>query len=270
MVQENTVIKDRLSKLREVMKREGIDYYLMPTSDFHNSEYSADFFKVREYFSNFDGSYGTLVVSREEAGLWTDGRYFIQAQNQLAGTGVDLFRMMEAGVPTIEEYLKNNMKNGQVLGFDGRVISTSIGENFEKELKDKNVSLKIDLDLAQEIWTDRPSLPCHDMFIIPEELCGKSFKEKLSDVRQAMKENGTKHYLLSKLDDIMWLTNLRGNDVECNPVALSYAYITEDDFVLFVQGKEITAEVKAYCDKEGIELKDYHELKSFLEKAERS
>ena len=168
MGQENTVIKDRLSKLREVMKREGIDYYLMPTSDFHNSEYSADFFKVREYFCNFDGSNGTLVVSSDEAGLWTDGRYFIQAENQLAGTGVVLFRMMEAGVPTINEYLKENMKDGQVLGFDGRVIATSIGEDFEKNLAEKNVSLKIDMDLAEEIWTDRPALPCHDMFIVPE------------------------------------------------------------------------------------------------------
>ena len=260
MPAENTVIKDRLLRLRNKMKEEGIDYYMMPTSDFHNSEYSADFFKVREYFCGFDGSNGTLVVSESEAGMWTDGRYFIQAENQMKGTGVVLFKMLEPGVPTITEYLMKNMKEGQVLGFDGRVVSTSIGENLEKKLSEKNVTLKFDKDLAEDVWTERPALPCHDMYVLPDDLCGMSFKEKLTVVREKMAEKGCKFYLLSKLDDIMWLTNLRGNDVECNPVALSYAIITENEFTLFVQGKEITDSVKAYCDKEGIILKDYHSL----------
>ena len=260
MSAENTVIKDRLLRLRNKMKEEGIDYYMMPTSDFHNSEYSADFFKVREYFCGFDGSNGTLVVSADEAGMWTDGRYFIQAENQMKGTGVVLFKMLEPGVPTITEYLLNNMKEGQVLGFDGRVVSTSIGESLEKKLSEKNVTLKFDKDLAENVWTERPALPCHDMYVLPDDLCGMSFKEKLTVVREKMAEKGCKFYLLSKLDDIMWLTNLRGNDVECNPVALSYAIITENEFTLFVQEKEITDSVKAYCDKEGIILKDYHSL----------
>ncbi|MBP3278076.1 MAG: aminopeptidase P family N-terminal domain-containing protein, partial [Butyrivibrio sp.] len=121
---ENTVVKERIKRLREEMAKNGIDYYMMPTSDFHNSEYSADFFKVREYFCGFDGSNGTLLVSRDDAKMWTDGRYFIQAENQMKGTGVDLMKMLEAGVPTISEYLLANMEKGQVLGFDGRVIST--------------------------------------------------------------------------------------------------------------------------------------------------
>ena len=265
MAYENTEIKGRLANLRKKMAELSVDYYMMPTSDFHNSEYSADFFKVREYFCGFDGSNGTLVVSKDEAGMWTDGRYFIQAENQMKGTDVALFKMMNPGVPTISEYLVKNMKSGQTLGFDGRVISTSIGEDLEKKLSDKGVSFKIDKDLAEDVWTDRPELPCHDMYVLSDELCGKSFKEKLFDVRKKMEEYGTKAHLLSKLDDIMWLTNLRGNDVECNPVALSYAYITMDQFVLFVQSKEVTAEVKDYCHKVGIELKDYHELTSFLE-----
>lgn len=265
MAYENTEIKGRLANLRKKMAELSVDYYMMPTSDFHNSEYSADFFKVREYFCGFDGSNGTLVVSKDEAGMWTDGRYFIQAENQMKGTDVALFKMMNPGVPTISEYLVKNMKSGQTLGFDGRVISTSIGEDLEKKLSDKGVSFKIDKDLAEDVWTDRPELPCHDMYVLSDELCGKSFKEKLSDVRKKMEEYGTKAHLLSKLDDIMWLTNLRGNDVECNPVALSYAYITMNQFVLFVQSKEVTADVKDYCHKVGIELKDYHELTSFLE-----
>ncbi|MDC7294070.1 aminopeptidase P family protein [Butyrivibrio sp. DSM 10294] len=264
MSYENTVIKERLKNLRAKMQENGIDYYMMPTSDFHNSEYSADFFKVREYFCGFDGSNGTLVVSKDHAGMWTDGRYFIQAENQMKGTGVELFKMMNPGVPTIEEFLEKNMKDGESLGFDGRVISTSIGEKLEKKLSHKNVTFKIEKDLAEEVWTDRPELPCHDMYVLSDELCGKSFAEKLADLRKAMSEYGTTSHLLSKLDDIMWLTNLRGNDVECNPVALSYAYVTDSEFVLFVQAKEVTPEVKAYCDRVGIVLKDYHELTAFL------
>ncbi|SFB73409.1 aminopeptidase P family protein [Butyrivibrio sp. YAB3001] len=264
MSYENTVIKERLKNLRAKMQEYGIDYYMMPTSDFHNSEYSADFFKVREYFCGFDGSNGTLVVSQDHAGMWTDGRYFIQAENQMKGTGVELFKMMNPGVPTIEEFLFDNMKEGQTLGFDGRVVSTSIGERLEKKLSDKKVNFRIDKDLAEEVWTERPALPCHDMYVLSDELCGRSFKEKLSDVRAKMEKAGAKAHLLSKLDDIMWLTNLRGNDVECNPVALSYAYITMDEFILFVQEKEVTEEVRKYCDKVGIVLKDYHEIMSFI------
>ncbi|MBQ9305469.1 aminopeptidase P family protein [Butyrivibrio sp.] len=264
MAKENTVIKDRLEKLRATMAKNGIDYYIMPTSDYHNSEYSADFFKVREYFCGFDGSNGTLVVSQNFAGMWTDGRYFIQAENQMKGTGVELFKMLNPGVPTIAEFLFDNMKDGETLGFDGKVISTSVGENYEKKLSGKAVKYKIDKDLAEDVWTDRPALPCHDMYVLSDELCGRSFKEKLANVRSKMREFGATAHLLSKLDDIMWLTNLRGSDVECNPVALAYAYITFDRFVLFVQKKEVTDEVRAYCDKVGIELKDYHEVMNFI------
>ncbi|MEE3494457.1 MAG: aminopeptidase P family N-terminal domain-containing protein, partial [Butyrivibrio sp.] len=238
METENKIIKNRLEQLRKKMKENGIDYYMIPTSDFHNSEYAADFFKTREYFCGFDGSNGTLVVSDKEAGLWTDGRYFIQAENQLAGTGVILYKMGEEGVPSIDEYLEDKMNLGEVLGFDGRVVSAEIGEELEKRLKNKKAEFKIGKDLAEEVWTDRPALPCHDMYVLSDELCGKSFKEKLNDVRARMKKYGTSMHLLSKLDDIMWLTNLRGNDVECNPVALSYAIITDDMFILFVQKEE--------------------------------
>lgn len=264
---ENTVIRERLKKLRSAMEKNGIDYYMMPTSDFHNSEYSADFFKVREYFCGFDGSNGTLLVSQTVAGMWTDGRYFIQAENQMKGTGVVLYRMLEPGVPTINEYLAANMKEGQTLGFDGRVVSTSIGEELEKKLSACKGKLRIDKDLANDIWTERPSLPCHEMYVLPDELCGMSFKDKLSCVRDKMREYDTEFYILSKLDDIMWLTNLRGNDVECNPVALAYAVITKDDFTLFVQKEEVTDAVRDYCEKQDIAILGYDELISFIRDA---
>jgi Xaa-Pro aminopeptidase len=174
--------------------------------------------------------------------------------------------MGNPGVPTIADFLSDNMKEGQVLGFDGRVVSAGIGENLEKKLSDKKVTFKFDKDLADEVWTDRPSLPCHDMYILPDDLCGKTYTEKLSDVRKKMAEYKTTSYLLSKLDDIMWLTNLRGDDVECNPVALAYAFITMDKFVLFVQKDEVTDDIKAYCDKCKIELEDYHNVLSYVEK----
>ncbi|WP_035780210.1 aminopeptidase P family protein [Butyrivibrio sp. LB2008] len=264
METENKIIKNRLEQLRKKMKENGIDYYMIPTSDFHNSEYAADFFKTREYFCGFDGSNGTLVVSDKEAGLWTDGRYFIQAENQLAGTGVILYKMGEEGVPSIDEYLEDKMNLGEVLGFDGRVVSAEIGEELEKRLKNKKAEFKIGKDLAEEVWTGRPALPCHDMYVLSDELCGKSFKEKLNDVRAKMKKYGTSMHLLSKLDDIMWLTNLRGNDVECNPVALSYAIITDDMFILFVQKEEVTDEVRAYCEKNDIVLKEYAEYAEYM------
>lgn len=260
----NQMIMDRLKELRSKMAENGIDYYMMPTSDYHNSEYSADFFKVREFFSNFSGSNGTLVVSANWAGLWTDGRYFIQAEREIDGTGVTLYRMLDKGVPTIREYLSEQMQKGQCLGFDGLVNAADILVDFEETLKEKQITFRYDLDLAADIWKDRPALPCTKVYLLSDELCGRSFQEKLQEVRQQMKEAGAKTHFLSKLDDIMWLTNLRADDVECNPVALSYCLVTEDCFYLFLQKKALTPEVEAYAGKNGILLEDYHSVVDFL------
>lgn len=264
----NKVIQDRLSALREKMAANGIDYYLMPTSDYHNSEYSADFFKAREYFCGFTGSNGTLVVSKDWAGMWTDGRYFIQAEREMKGTGVTLYKMGEEGVPTISEYLFDNMANGQVLGFDGKVVPAREGLSYENKLKKKQIKIKFDKDLAGEVWEDRPALPCNPIYVLSDELCGKSFEEKLSDVRSVMKKENAKAYLLCKLDDICWLTNLRGNDVECNPVILSYLFITEKTVNMFVQFEELNDEVRAYCEKNGIGLVAYNRIISWLDEYE--
>lgn len=260
----NQMIMDRLKELRNKMAENGIDYYMMPTSDYHNSEYSADFFKVREFFSNFSGSNGTLVVSANWAGLWTDGRYFIQAEREIDGTGVTLYRMLDKGVPTIKEYLSEQMQKGQCLGFDGLVNAADILVDFEETLKEEQITFRYDLDLAADIWKDRPALPCTKVYLLSDELCGRSFQEKLQEVRQQMKEAGAKTHFLSKLDDIMWLTNLRADDVECNPVALSYCLVTEDCFYLFLQKKALTPEVEDYAGKNGILLEDYHSVVDFL------
>ncbi|SEL50843.1 MULTISPECIES: aminopeptidase P family protein [unclassified Butyrivibrio] len=264
----NDLIMGRLSALREKMAANGIDYYLMPTSDYHNSEYSADFFKAREYFCGFTGSNGTLVVSADWAGMWTDGRYFIQAEREMEGTGVTLYKMGEEGVPTISEYLSENMKNGQVLGFDGKVVPAREGLAYEKKLKKNQVKIKFDKDLAGEVWSERPALPCNPIYVLSDELCGKSFADKLADIRKVMEEEKANAYLLCKLDDICWLTNLRGNDVECNPVILSYLFITKKSVSMFVQIEELNDEVRAYCANNGIEIISYDRIINWLDEYE--
>ena len=261
---ENKVIQDRLALLRQVMAENGIDFYMMPTADFHNSEYVNDYFKVREYFSNFSGSNGTLLVWQEGAGLWTDGRYFVQAKKQLAGTTIKLFRMLDEGVPTIEEFLKEQMKEGQTLGFDGRVISVQNGKKYEKALEEKKITFTYEKDLAESIWTDRPSFPAGKVTVLEEEVVGKSVEEKLKEVREKLKEEGAKCFLLSKLDDLMWLFNIRGCDVECNPVAMSYAYLTEEETVLFIQDKALDDSVKKYFENHGIRIREYNDIMTFL------
>lgn len=262
---ENQVIRERLTALRTQMKSAGIDYYMIPSGDFHNSEYAAEYFHTRAWFSGFTGSSGTLVLSQNWAGLWTDGRYFIQAERQLEGTGIDLFRMREKDVPTIKAYLAEHMSERQVLGFDGRVVSTQFGEELKEALSRKEIKLRYDQDLAGKVWTDRPALPCHPIYVLDDALCGKSFAEKLSDIRKVMAESKARAHLLCKLDDIAWLTNLRGNDVECNPVFLSYLFITEKNCYLFVQFDELTDEVRHYAQESGITLVEYSRILSWID-----
>lgn len=261
----NQRICDRLAALRAVMKENGVDWYMVPTADFHNSEYVDAYFKVREYLCNFSGSNGTLIVGEKEAGLWTDGRYFIQAERELEGTGVTLYRMLEDGVPTKEEFLADRMESGQTLGFDGRVVDTRFGLKLEEALKEKEIRFAYDKDLADLVWTDRPGLPCHPVTVLDEKICGKTVEEKLSMVRAKMEELKVGGHFLSKLDDLMWLLNIRGSDVECNPVALSYAFLTKDSCDYFIQEGEVTAQLREHAAKYGVTLHPYGEAISWLE-----
>ncbi len=262
----NAVIQKRLGLIREEMKKEGIAYYMIPTSDFHNSEYVDDYFKAREYFSGFTGSNGTLIVGQEMAGLWTDGRYFIQAAQELEGTGVDLFRMQEEGVPEIPDFLYGEMEDGQTLGFDGRAVSCKEGRKLEEKLaKGKGIKINYGMDLASRVWTDRSELPCHKITVLPEEISGESTAEKMEEVRKKIREAGAEYLLLSKLDDLMWLLNIRGNDVECNPVALSYGFLTQEEMYFFIQEQEVTEEFAKYAEENHIRVKRYEDITAFLE-----
>lgn len=259
-----SIYKTRIEQMKELLAKEEIDFYLVPTADFHNSEYVNDYFKVRKFLSGFTGSNGTLVISQKETGLWTDGRYFVQAEKELAGSGIVLYRMAEEGVPTIEEYLDQNVTEGQTIGFDGRVVDATFGKKLETMLADRHVKFAYEKDVADALWTDRPAMPATKVWAVPENITGKTAQEKLLQVRAEMKKEKVAHLLISKLDDIMWLYNIRANDVDCNPVALSYTFISEDEAVLFIQKEALTDEVKQYFDKYGIICRDYTEIVPFI------
>lgn len=259
------LIKQRMTQMRSLMKERKIDAYLIPTADFHNSEYVSDYFMAREYMSGFSGSNGTLVVMQKEAGLFTDGRYFIQAEKELAGTDIILYRMGEENVPTVLQFLESKITAGSTIAFDGRVIDAKYGQRLQKITERKAAHIKYEEDLVNIIWKDRPPLPQGDVFIISNELAGQSVSKKLVQVRTVMKEEECAYFLLSKLDDIMWLFNIRGNDIACNPVCLSYAFVTEDQAFLFLSPSICQKDkLSAYAAENNITLKAYEDISEFL------
>lgn len=258
------MIKERLTHLRALMAENNMDAYIIPTADFHESEYVGDYFKTRTYMSGFTGSAGTLVVTMEEAGLWTDGRYFIQAARQLADTGITLFKSGEEGVPTIEEFLLIKLKQDGILGFDGRTINAKFGIMLKDKLKTRNISFKYEKDLVDSIWSDRPALPSSPAFLLEEKYAGKSAKEKLENVRKEMHKLGASVHIITTLDDIAWLFNIRGNDIAYNPVVLSYALITMEKAYLFLDSKKLTKEMEAQLEADQVVLKDYEEIYEFV------
>ena len=214
-------VKERLTALRAGMREAGIDWYIVPSGDCHGSEYLSDYFRTMRFISGFTGSAGTVLIGLEEAFLWTDGRYFIQAERELSGSGISLMRMAQAGVPTIPEFLKANLKDGETLGFDGRMTTVRLAEEWEKALKDRKVSFKVEKDLLGAIWTDRPAQAFSTPFLLDVKYTGRRAAEKIAAVREKMKEEGATVHFLSSLDDIAWLLNLRGDDIPNNPVVLA-------------------------------------------------
>ena len=257
-------VKERIALLRAKMAETGADWYFCTSDDFHGSEYVADYYKVREYYTGFTGENAFLLLNKDVAKMWTDGRFFIQAEKELAGTGVDLMRMAEKGVPTIGEFLKANFKNGETLNFDGRALKTSVGKELSEIVVKKNGTVSSDTDIAGALWENRPALPSSKIYILSDDVTGESVSSKLKRIREKMEEYDTKAHFLTSLDDIMWITNLRADDIECNPVALSYMYITLNDAVLFLQDSEATQEVKKYLSSFGISVRKYEDVFDFL------
>lgn len=253
-------IQKRINALRSSMAQKGIDIYIIPTADFHHSEYVGDYFKFREYMTGFTGSAGTAVFTSKKAGLWTDGRYFIQAEQQLAGSGIDLYRSGEPGVPSIEEFLEKELQEGQILGFDGRTISYEEGTSYRQLAEQNHASVNFLQDLASEIWTDRPDLPSEPAFLLEDQYTGEGIESKLTRVRLKMKEYGCDTHILSSLDDIAWLFNIRGNDIAYNPVALSYVLITPDEIRWYVNEKSVPADLKERLSTEKIFIYRYEQI----------
>ena len=254
------LIPDRIAALRELMEESRIDAYLIPTSDYHESEYVGEHFTCRKYMTGFTGSAGTALIMKDWAGLWTDGRYFVQAAAELAGSGIQLMKMGQPDVPTLEAFLEEDMPMRGTLGFDGRVINAKMGEDLKKRLADKKVTFAYTEALVGEIWEDRPPLSAEPVWILEEKYAGRSSADKIAALRADMEKEHAGVHILTTLDDIVWLLNIRGNDTPCNPVVLSYVIVTKDSLNLYINPKVVTAEVRAYLEGLGVTIRPYQEI----------
>lgn len=259
------MIAERLSRLRALMQQKGAGAYYVPTADFHLSEYVNPYFKSRQYLTGFTGSAGTLVVTMDEAALWVDGRYFIQAEEQLSGTPVKLMKMGEEGVPSVLEYL-SKLPEGTVIGLDGRTVSAAMALRMEKTLSTRNITLEPDMDLVGDIWPDRPPLPNAPVYVLGVDSVGVSAADKIADIRRVLVEKDADAHVLCTLDDIAWLFNLRGGDVECNPVFLSYAIIERDAAYIFADKSKFHACVQEYLRQLNVTLLPYNDIYEFASK----
>lgn len=253
-------IAERIAALRGEMEKQGIDIYVVPTADFHQSEYVGEHFKARAFLTGFTGSAGVAVVTKEEALLWTDGRYFIQAAAQLEGTPVKLMKMGEPGVPTILQYIETTLSDGGVLGFDGRVIAMSEGKEYERIVNAKKGTIVYEQDLVDTVWEERPELSREPVFALGIQYTGESVSDKLARIRNVMKEKGATAHILTTLDDICWTLNIRGNDIEFFPLVLSYAVIGMEKVNLYIEEEKLSEEMKQNFAKDGIVLHAYNEI----------
>jgi Xaa-Pro aminopeptidase len=257
--QSADVYLQRLEALRMEMNTAGTDVFYIPCGDFHMSEYISDHFKCREYISGFDGSNGEMIITQTAAYLWTDGRYFLQAEEQLEGTGISLMKMGEQGVPTIGEFIKNELPEGTVLGFDGRCVSGGFFDRLKDKIGNKKISFVPDADLVGKIWKDRPLLPTGKAWILSPEYTGMNRNEKIVLVREKMKEEGCNVLIIASLDDIAWLYQFRGEDIDYNPVTLSYAMITDSEAVLYMDPDK-AVNISDELNADGITLRDYEDI----------
>ncbi|TCO75218.1 aminopeptidase P family protein [Marinisporobacter balticus] len=257
-------IKEKINSLRQWMCSKNIDAYIIPSFDAHQSEYVAEHWKSRTFISGFTGSAGTVVVTKDKAGLWTDGRYFIQAEKQLEGSGIKLFKMMQPNVPTYVDWIYALLNPGGTVGFDGKVFPTSTVKSMEKKYARKNIRINAEYDLIDFIWDDRPASPLDTIFTHPIKYAGKSRTEKIDQVRAHMQKKDVTHYLLGSLDDIAWLFNIRGNDIHCSPVAISYALISQNEANLFIDHRKVPKDIRQELEDADIIIKEYNEIENCL------
>ena len=261
-------IVDRLRAFRARMDEENMAVVIVPTADSHASEYLADHFKTRQWLSGFTGSAGTLVVGREEAALFTDGRYFIQAERQIAGTGITLMRSGTAGVPTVEQYVCSLAKAGESCGVDFSVISSHFAADMSDMLAGREIALRDTGDWFETLWTDRPAMPTDPVYLLEEKYTGMSVSAKLAAIREVMAKAGADMHVVNVLDDIAWTLNVRGSDVHCTPVVMSYLLIGREDAIWFVDTQKVSEPVREALFSEGVYLREYGEITAALEAIE--
>ncbi len=259
-------IPERLSALRKLMDGNKIDFYIAPTADFHQSEYVGEHFKARKYITGFSGSAGTAVIGKKGAWLWVDGRYFIQAGEQLKGTTVELMKMGEPGVPTLIEFLTDKTEKGMCIGFDGRVVSMGDGLEYEEVAAAKGATIKYDVDLIDEIWKDRPPLSQKPAFDLDVKYAGETTESKIARIREAMAKAGATVHVVTTLDDICWTLNMRGDDIEFFPLVLSYAIVTKDKYHLYINEAKLTDDMKKSFEKDGVVLHPYNDIYEDIKK----
>lgn len=259
-------VSEKLAALRAAMAEHHIDAWIIPSSDPHQSEYVAKHWAAREWISGFTGSAGTLVILKNEAALWTDGRYFIQAEQELKGADIQLMREGNAGIPTIGQWLIDNLNNQATVGFDGKSMSVSNVRTLKKQLAKKSLQIKSDRDILNVIWADRPAIPSAPVFLHQDTYAGRTREEKFEQIRQAMAKSHADHLLISTLDDTAWLFNLRGSDVECNPVFLAYTLITKDSIRLYTDSNRIEKHALAALKASNVAIIDYDAIAKDLGK----
>lgn len=256
----------RVNSLRTLMRERGIDAFIVPSDDNHGSEYVSEYFRAREWVTGFTGSAGTAVITLEEAHLWTDGRYFLQGAKEIEGTSYILEKLGEPGVKNHVEWLADNLQAGSTVAFNGKVFTVAALNSLRSLLANKNINIKAEEDLFEKVWTERPSMPKGKMFIHELKYTGKSLSEKLAMVREEMKKEGISDFILASLDDIAWLLNLRGADVPCNPVFLSYLLMNDKGCTLYIDKDKVSQEISKYLEENNVKVKGYEEIVSDIVK----
>ncbi len=253
-------MKDTLVALRKEMEKEGISALIIPTSDPHSTEYVCEHYSARKYVSGFTGSAGILVVCKECAGLWTDGRYFLQAADQLKGSGIDLMKMGQEDTPSIEDYILEHLENKETVGFDGRLITIAQADQYQEAFEEKELTINAEVDLVDRIWTNRPPLPASQTFLYDEKYAGKSVADKLAEVRKEMEACKADHLIITKIDEVAWLLNLRADDITYYPVALAYMILSKDCGTLYIDESRLDQESRQLYESLNLSIKGYNEI----------
>lgn len=260
---------EKLLKIRELMKKNRIDSYIIPSSDPHISEYLPDYWKSRSWITGFTGSAGTFAITQEQAALWTDSRYFLQAENELKNTGIELCKLGMPETPSLEDWIIRQLKKGAVVGMDGRVFQTVLAKNIIERLHKSGIKCNPNIDLISPIWSKRSELPTHKAFIQDLKFSGKSVSEKISEIRKIMETKGVSTYLICSLDEVNWTFNIRGNDINYNPVVLSYGYIDEEQAILFIDTLKLNEKLANQLHEQGVTIKPYEKIEKQISKIDK-